>query len=47
MAVRRATMAQAAGRWVPSESGGAAVEEVDNVAMLVRVPSSLVPFQVF
>jgi hypothetical protein len=47
MDVRRATMAQVAGRWVPSKSGGATVEETDNATMLVRVPSSLVPFQVF
>jgi hypothetical protein len=40
MAVRHATMARAAGRWVLSESSGLAVEEADNAAMLVRVPSS-------
>jgi hypothetical protein len=47
MAVRHATMARAAGRWVLSESSGAAVEEAHNAAMLVCVPSSFVPFQVF
>jgi hypothetical protein len=37
MDVRRATMAQVADRWVPSESGGATVEETNNAAMLVSV----------
>jgi hypothetical protein len=36
-----------AGRRVPCESGGAAMEEADNAATLVCVPSSLAPFQVF
>jgi hypothetical protein len=32
---------------VPSESGGAVVEETNNVVLLVYVPSYLVPFKFF